>query len=375
MEGQDVGRQPIAIGGGTGDGIGEGDASPATAVDRHQYDKPETSLKPEAVSPEVSERSTKEEVDEIVQLQSPRIPQSGHHDVRARKDTKSNPAIRENRESAAEVGNSTQHAYIINQPAAAHLRGSSSKNFDAGLAPTLTDSHRSQSSLSSNHYESHDSSYTDVIELQEIRGGSGTDSQPTALAKLASRTSQNGRGNHRFDHDDELDEDYVENLTILTTILSRRSNLNLDLSGEQGGRLWGWHRLRRFWKEHIRVTVPWKYARDHLALERTFLSYHRTSLALGIASTVVIQLHTLNAKDFPPGETDKYFYDIQVVGKPLSVTLAAMALVFAVLGWVRWLRFQGAMLRGKCLVGGWEFLATAFGLVLGLYLERMVVNP
>jgi len=48
--------------------------------------------------------------------------------------------------------------------------------------------------------------------------------------------------------------------------------------------------IRVFWRRQISITVPHSTCRDHLALERTFLGYLRTSLALSMLGIVVAQL-------------------------------------------------------------------------------------
>lgn len=46
-----------------------------------------------------------------------------------------------------------------------------------------------------------------------------------------------------------------------------------------------------------------------------------------------------------------------VVGKPLSVVFIGMAIFVLLVGAIRFLRLQNALVRGKALVGGWEVFA------------------
>ena len=103
------------------------------------------------------------------------------------------------------------------------------------------------------------------------------------------------------------------------------------------------------------------------ALERTFLAYHRTSLVFALTATVVGQLFLLNHKPNPNPA-----FGFHVIGKPLVSTLVGFALLFSILGWVRWFRWQRALLGGSCIVGGWdvEGLAGGMGLVSLLLFQK-----
>ena len=86
-----------------------------------------------------------------------------------------------------------------------------------------------------------------------------------------------------------------------------------------------------------------------IALERTFLGYLRTSLALSIVAVIIAQLFRLehNAK---PNKTFG-FYALSI---PLSCTYIGAAMVILLLGAYRFWRQQNAILRGKVHAGGWE---------------------
>ena len=85
------------------------------------------------------------------------------------------------------------------------------------------------------------------------------------------------------------------------------------------------------------------------ALERTFLGYLRTSLALVVLSVILAQLFRLQHTE-RPDKTIGYF----VLGIPLASVLIGAALVVQLLGTYRFWRQQNAMLRGKFHAGGWE---------------------
>ncbi|TGZ83904.1 hypothetical protein EX30DRAFT_393450 [Ascodesmis nigricans] len=113
----------------------------------------------------------------------------------------------------------------------------------------------------------------------------------------------------------------------------------------------------RFWRRKVSCTVPGEKARDHLALERTYLAYHRTSLVLALFSVVIAQLHVLqhsSGSEKPVG--------LSALGKPLSGLFGGLAIVVSLVGVARWWRLQQALLRGKAVGGGWEIIVLMGGI-------------
>ena len=96
-----------------------------------------------------------------------------------------------------------------------------------------------------------------------------------------------------------------------------------------------------------------------LALERTFLGYLRTSLALCMISVIIAQLFRLQHVQNP----DKVF-GFFVLGIPLACICIGAAIVVLVLGAYRCWRQQNAILRGKVHAGGWDL--NAIGLIVVL---------
>lgn len=85
-------------------------------------------------------------------------------------------------------------------------------------------------------------------------------------------------------------------------------------------------------------------ARDHLALERTFLAWLRTSLAfasIGIAITQLFRLNTSLADD------DHQSYTLRHLGKPLGSTFLAVSILILFLGYNRYLESQAWVIKGK----------------------------
>ncbi|EPE24553.1 hypothetical protein GLAREA_08405 [Glarea lozoyensis ATCC 20868] len=116
---------------------------------------------------------------------------------------------------------------------------------------------------------------------------------------------------------------------------------------------------RSFWRHQISVTVDHRTCRDHLALERTFLGYLRTSLALSMMGIVVAQLFRLQHAPKPHPTIGFY-----VLGKPLSCICQGAAIYTLLIGAFRTWRTQNAVVRGKAITGGFEIVALAFGIFL-----------
>ncbi|KAG5755285.1 hypothetical protein H9Q72_001528 [Fusarium xylarioides] len=107
-------------------------------------------------------------------------------------------------------------------------------------------------------------------------------------------------------------------------------------------------RLGRFWLEYVSCEVDFSASRDHLANERTFLGYLRTSVAMSMVGTLVAQLFSLQHE----GQHQAFGYF--VTGKPLAMTCYSFSIGTILLGAVRTWRHQRTMMSGKALVGGFE---------------------
>ena len=128
--------------------------------------------------------------------------------------------------------------------------------------------------------------------------------------------------------------------------------------------------MQTWWNRHVSVKVDVAYRRDHLALERTFLGYLRTSLALSMLGVIIAQLFRLQKS---PNHSDTFGY--YVSGIPLAACFISASIVIVLIGAVRFWRQQNAMTRGKVWAGGWEVLVTmGVGIVLALGLFAIVVG-
>ncbi|KAI9700845.1 MAG: hypothetical protein M1836_002214 [Candelina mexicana] len=89
--------------------------------------------------------------------------------------------------------------------------------------------------------------------------------------------------------------------------------------------------------------------RDHLALERTFLAYLRTSNAIILFAVALAQLYILRDGAF-------------VLGKVMSSITVGVGIFVALLGGAHFMRQQQALVRGKVVSEG-EILLSVFVLV------------
>ncbi|KAG8668404.1 hypothetical protein FPOAC2_07688 [Fusarium poae] len=107
--------------------------------------------------------------------------------------------------------------------------------------------------------------------------------------------------------------------------------------------------LGTFWKDYVSCEVDLSASRDHLANERTFLGYLRTSVMMSMVGTMIAQLFTLSRKGY---HTKSFGYFI--TGRPLALTCYGFSIGTILLGAVRTWRHQRIMMGGKALVGGFE---------------------
>ncbi|KAJ4495838.1 hypothetical protein C8J55DRAFT_414194 [Lentinula edodes] len=79
-------------------------------------------------------------------------------------------------------------------------------------------------------------------------------------------------------------------------------------------------------------------ARDHLALERTFLAYVRTSLAIASTGVALVQLFTVSSNSTS---------NIQSYAQPLGSTSVCLGIVVLLIGLKRYFTVQTALTQGK----------------------------
>ncbi|KAK4246846.1 hypothetical protein C7999DRAFT_32719 [Corynascus novoguineensis] len=105
----------------------------------------------------------------------------------------------------------------------------------------------------------------------------------------------------------------------------------------------GWKRTLRYFKS-IELENKGSVARDHLALERTFLAWLRTSLAFASIGIAITQLFRLNTS---PAEDPKQAETLRHLGKPLGTAFLAVSILVLLLGYNRYLQGQYWVIQGK----------------------------
>lgn len=93
--------------------------------------------------------------------------------------------------------------------------------------------------------------------------------------------------------------------------------------------------------------VPIPAARDHLANERVFLAYIRTSSALANFAVAILQLYRLNRSSAPAGKLSDFD-----LGVPLATTTLVIAIVLVITGAARFFVCEHAMIQKKVLGSG-----------------------
>jgi uncharacterized membrane protein YidH (DUF202 family) len=92
-------------------------------------------------------------------------------------------------------------------------------------------------------------------------------------------------------------------------------------------------------------------AKHIAALERTYLAYLRTSLALSFIGVSIAQLIRLNNDNNTAGA--------------LSAAFISGSIVVVLAGAIRFWRQQTAMAKGRVFAGGWEMMAI-YGLMIAV---------
>ncbi|KAK3058560.1 hypothetical protein LTR09_000124 [Extremus antarcticus] len=138
-------------------------------------------------------------------------------------------------------------------------------------------------------------------------------------------------------------------------------------------------------------------ARDHLALERTFLAWLRTSLSfasIGIAVTQLFRLNTSLAKGDNPhtsSASDNLLEQIQKrdvseadthrlrhVGKPLGATFLAISILILLLGFHRYFESQHYVIRGKFPASRGTIILVSFvatALIIASLVVVLIIAP
>ncbi|KAK0495909.1 hypothetical protein EDD18DRAFT_1254026, partial [Armillaria luteobubalina] len=96
-------------------------------------------------------------------------------------------------------------------------------------------------------------------------------------------------------------------------------------------------------------------ARDHLASERTFLTYVRTSLALASAGVALVQFFSITSN---PGR-------IQIYARPIGAATIVLAILLLVIAVIRFFSVQTYLTRGLFPVAR-AFVFVVFAFLMAL---------
>ncbi|CAK7264557.1 hypothetical protein SEPCBS119000_001057 [Sporothrix epigloea] len=136
-------------------------------------------------------------------------------------------------------------------------------------------------------------------------------------------------------------------------------------------------RVKRLWTgfQSIELENKGSVARDHLALERTFLAWLRTSLAFASIGIAVTQLFRLNTT---VGDEKSKLNSLRHIGRPLGTTFLGISVLVLFLGYRRYYQSQQWILKGKFPASRGTILVVslvAFALMITSLVVVVVVQP
>ncbi|KAF4983558.1 hypothetical protein FDECE_17276, partial [Fusarium decemcellulare] len=120
---------------------------------------------------------------------------------------------------------------------------------------------------------------------------------------------------------------------------------------EPGDKRLSWWQVQAEKFQSIELENKGSVARDHLAIERTFLAWLRTSLSFASIGIAVTQLFRLNTSLEGGGnsgiDATKNMETIRQMGKPLGTTFLGISILILFLGYKRYFQSQHWVMQGK----------------------------
>ncbi|KAK0197060.1 hypothetical protein F5146DRAFT_1013872, partial [Armillaria mellea] len=95
---------------------------------------------------------------------------------------------------------------------------------------------------------------------------------------------------------------------------------------------------------NLLLTNNGSVARDHLASERTFLAYVRTSLVITSVGVAIVQLFSVSSGT---SKSPLSSAATQGYARPLGATAISLSLVLLIIGATRFFSIQNALTKGK----------------------------
>ncbi|CVK89031.1 uncharacterized protein FMAN_04561 [Fusarium mangiferae] len=143
-------------------------------------------------------------------------------------------------------------------------------------------------------------------------------------------------------------------------------------NSESGNTSWWQTQAEKF--QSIELENKGSVARDHLAIERTFLAWLRTSLSFASIGIAVTQLFRLNTSlESEHGNNSRSnTQTLRHMGKPLGTTFLGISILILFLGYKRYFQSQHWVMQGKFPASRGTIMIVAF-VALAIMVVSLVV--